>query len=237
MLHSFVSMKTWTRRATILLTFLVLFLSLSVTQFIVALYANSFMLMCDSTVMFVDCITFKVNLNAELGWSENSMRDQVNASGFSLFALILLTTATSVLTMFRIHHNFTENYVNTDAMLGFGIVGLLFDGISFATFHCIHEEESKASETLNMSSAWLHVLSDTLRSVATISVGLFLTEDTDLSGNTDVKIDSYAALCANGLVLLSCIPAVFDWYAQHQALRKGDYVSIVTEEEDEVQIE
>jgi len=236
MLEDLLPVKSWTRRASILLTTLILFFSLSVTQFVVALYANSFMLLCDSCVMFVDSITFKVNLNAELGWSENTKRDQVHASGFSLAALLLLTTITSVLTAFRIYHNFTNNHVNSAAMLGFGIVGLCFDVICFFTFHCLFEKEhGEESQELNMSSAWLHVLSDTLRSVSTIAVAVFMTEDTDLGGRTDVKIDSYAALGANGLVFLSAIPALCEWYSQNQTLKSGDYLAIVTKDDDQLE--
>jgi len=238
MLEDLIPMKSWSRRASILLTVLTLFFSLSVTQFVVALYANSFLLLCDSCVMFVDCITFKVNLNAELGWSANTARDQINASGFSILALLTLTTITSVLTAFRIRHNFTENYVNTSDMLGFGLVGLLFDFISFFIFHCVYEQESsQESQELNMSSAWLHILSDTLRSVSTIAVAVFLTEDSGIGGRASVKVDSIAALCANGLVMLCAIPAVIGWYSQNQALRNGDYIQVVTEPDADAQLE
>jgi len=229
--------ESWTPRASILLTVFTLFASLSIIQFVVALYANSFMLLCDSCVMFVDCVTFKVNLNAELGWSENTKRDQLHASGFSIAALLLLTTITSVLTAFRIHRNFTKNHVNSNAMLGFGLIGLAFDVVSFFTFHCMFTEEGgEDSQQLNMSSAWLHVLSDTLRSVSTIAVAIFMTEDTQLNGREDVELDSYAALCANALVFLSAIPALCEWYSQNKALAEGDYMSLVTEE-DEQQLE
>jgi len=226
----------WSGRATVLAVFLACFLTLAGVQVFVAISGNSFLLLCDACVMFVDSITFMINLLAELGMSENSIRDQVNASGISLLALLVLTTATSVLTMMRIHHNFTDNKVDTWSMLGFGVIGLTVDIISFSTFHCLFDNDTAGhSEKLNMTSAWLHVLSDTLRSLCTITVGLILTIDTDINDKGDIYVDSYAALCANALVILTAIPSVMEWWSLRQSLKQGDYVAIDCSQEPQLE--
>eukprot|EP00494_Astrolonche_serrata_P004079 UN04089 len=56
-------------------------------------------------------------------------------------------------------------------MLIFGCVGLFVDCLNFYVFYdWLPAHDVDVAKSLNMGSAWFHLVSDTLRSVSTITV-------------------------------------------------------------------
>lgn len=219
----------WNSNITTLVTAFVLFMGIAIVQSVGAVYANSLALLGDATSMGVDAFSFLGNLYAECNQgSKNGERDRLISSACSVLILMAVTVFFIVDAIKRLLHPVTtmDEAVNPQAVMGFAVMGLIFDIIS-GVMYCrgrrknrerIHEENPGAAQ-LNMHSAMLHIASDSIRSITTLIESLLIILGHLNPGETD----TVSSLVVSGLILAGCIGTCFEWFSSARSYwqRKG----------------
>lgn len=191
-----------------------LFASITFAQGIASLVANSLALLGDCASMLVDTLTYAGNIAAETCQTDQRrrIRNQLFASGFSLFVLILITMFITVRAITRlIDYNENDEHVNALIVFVFAIAGLCFDLSSFLAFYFWNKD----AVSLNMKSALLHVFSDTLRSITTLVESIVIWQFEQEGG----KIDAWASIIVSGLIFFGAFGAIVEWIAQFMKYR------------------
>lgn len=191
-----------------------LFASITFAQCIASLVANSLALLGDCASMLVDTLTYAGNIAAETCQTDQRrrIRNQLFASGFSLFVLILITMFITVRAITRLlDYNENDEEVNAFIVFGFAIGGLCFDLSSFLAFYFWNKD----TISLNMKSALLHVFSDTLRSLTTLVESIVIWHFDQAGG----KIDAWASIIVSGLIFFGAFGAIIEWIGQFMKYR------------------
>jgi Co/Zn/Cd efflux system component len=95
-------------------------------------------------------------------------------------------------------------------VFGFALLGICFDGASLCAFYCWGASllGDMDPETLNMGSAFMHVFSDSLRSITTLVESVLIFSFPEVSSAT---FDAWATLVVAGLVLVATVPPLIGW--------------------------
>jgi len=228
---------SWPKDAWTLLVTTVLFGLITVAQLLGAIISRSIALFGDSVSMLVDVITYLSNLYAELSAASayDKKRNQLIASGFSLAVLMILSFAVIYSSVDRLVKDIEGNkeVVDPDIVLVFAIIGIVFDIASCSAFwklsrgtvtgkkepqdSCLPAEVSSADSgsQINMISALLHVLSDSIRSLTTLLEAILI----KYFGTNGEITDACAGIIMFSLILVGGIGAVRKWWETYQNFR------------------
>ena len=145
------------------------------------------------------------------GGGERSLAiGQLVGSGFSLLALVGFASWFLVKAAFDIADlDEAADDVNPWIVFGFACAGLVFDASSLVAFRVWGDPANADSgEKLNMGSALLHVLADSLRSIVTLVESLLIFRFPDTSS---ALFDAWATLVVAGLVIAAAVPPFVAW--------------------------
>lgn len=220
-----------------LITSASLFFTITFLQYIASLpkFANSLALRADCLSMFVDGVSYLGNLAAEWNPNERSKKEvELSVAGLSLTVLLGFTIVFlfEALNEVFIPSRKLDDDVDARIVLGFALLGLLFDVISIYAFfkwsdstflhsHLgghdnaeLQDGQSKGptndtrAKDLNVLSALLHIWSDLLRSLTTlIEAVIILTEPSFASE----KVDGICALIVCSIITLTTVTALVTW--------------------------
>lgn len=222
-----------TNNITTLLTAFSLFMGVCIAQSVGAVYANSLALLGDAASMGVDSLSFLGNLYAECGNHDarRQERDRLISSAASVLVLLTVTMVVVVDAINRLMHPVETDArdVNPEIVLGFALLGLSFDIIS-GVVYCRNKRTSMEDDDaadINMTSAMLHVASDSLRSVVTLLESLLIMLGHANPGQTD----TWSALIVSGIIITGCIATLFSWRKSYHAytIRHGFELLSTTE--------
>lgn len=198
----------------VLLATFSLFMTITVAQLFGAFLSNSLALLADAVSMGVDSLTYLFNICAECRPSEHNSREQdrLISSGFSLIVLFGVTMTFVVQAVQRLLNPVVTDGEVIDAhiVFGFALVGLLFDAISFGLYISNRrkaQQDPASAKTLNMDSAMLHVLSDSLRSITTLVESLLIWLGHLNAGETD----TWSSLIVSTAIILGSIRTFVKW--------------------------
>jgi Co/Zn/Cd efflux system component len=220
----------------------VLFGAITSAQFFAAAIANSNALLVDAVCMAVDTATFLGNILAECtghrsadGASEPTWAELIGA-GFSLWVLVGISAyflAESALGIITQDDDGEE--VDPFIVFGFAVGGLVFDAMSLAAFLSWggkgilglgggdgEQQQGQQGEKLNMGSALMHVLADSLRSITTLVESLLIFYFPEVSS---ALFDSWATLVVAGLVIVAAGPPLVSWARSSLALCRGRHAA------------
>ena len=153
---------------------------------------------------------------------------QLIASGFSLLVLLGVSAwffAEAIVDI--VDPDEAGGEVDPWIVFSFALLGLIFDASSLLAFYCWGSSllGELDPETLNMGSALMHVLSDSLRSVTTLVESLLIFGFPSVSSNL---FDAWATLIVAGLVIVATAPpcgaisvSLVEWISQER--RGGGY--------------
>lgn len=228
------SCADWPKDAWTLLLTTVLFGLITAAQFIGSIAARSLALFGDSVSMLVDVITYLSNLYAELSKASarDKKRNQLIASGFSLGILMGLSFAVVYGAIARLFRDSSkeEEIVDADIVLAFAIIGLIFDVVSCSAFWKLSRgtvrgtgdlqdssgvQEEHSGSQINMISALLHVVSDSMRSLTTLLEAILI----KYFGTNGEKTDAGAAVIVFSLIFVGGIGALRKWWGTFQSFR------------------
>ncbi|KAJ8598760.1 hypothetical protein CTAYLR_009863 [Chrysophaeum taylorii] len=246
--------KSLTGEAKILVVTVALFGVITVVQFFAASISRSTALLVDCASMLVDALTYAANLWAVCAAAESDTdaraRYSLCSSGLSLAVLYGITAwglADAIVDLFT--HKDIEDDLDAWVVLGFGIGGLVFDGLALAAFKawglpntyveyvqtqttdgsdgCIEDEPSSPrtqrdaddASLVNMFSALTHVVADSVRSVTSIVLGALVLLDPKLNGS---QCDDYATLVVAATILLGSAPLLLEWLRLTRVRRDDD---------------
>jgi Co/Zn/Cd efflux system component len=175
-------------------------------QMTAAVVNNSLSMISDSGSMLVDSLTYAVNIYAErrrLRSGADAVRLEVYASLFSVAALIVVTTVMFIDATHRLCCGAAdEKEVDGKIVLGFASGNLAIDVLMCTN---LFYQQSKhgmdanyARKNINMASAIVHVVADTLRTVTGMAAGAI-----ELNPNVDpIVVDAYAAIAVCVFILI-----------------------------------
>lgn len=213
---------------TVLKLLLMLQVMITAAQLVGAVVSNSLMMLGDAIHMVVDLVTYTVNYCAErnkttctLGQPLAALLSSCTLAGASIFIIY-----ESVL---RVTEDTSEENLNMSIVIGFTIFQIFVDIASVALF-CIYKIDlhghshgggqhdgchghdgcgtthDNQGSTLNMASAFLHVMADMFRSIAMLTTVIVIEAgDTDpamADAITAITI-SVVAICASVFVIYS----------------------------------
>jgi len=229
---------SWPKDAWTLLLTTVLFGIITVAQLFCAIISKSLALFGDSISMLVDVITYLSNLYAELSTASayEKKRNQLVAAGFSLAILMILSFWVIYSATARLVKDIEEGQevVDPDIVLVFAIIGIMFDILSCTAFWklsrqtvrgdaVIHDPNSVPTEPssggsgsqINMISALLHVLSDSIRSLTTLMEAILI----KWFGTNGEITDAVAGLIMFSIIVAGGIGALKKWWKTVQEFR------------------
>jgi len=232
------SLISWPKDAWTLLLTTVLFGIITVAQLFCAIIASSLALFGDSISMLVDVITYISNLYAELSSASayEKKRNQLIAAGFSLAVLMILSFFIIYSATARLVRDIEgdEEVVDPDIVLVFAIIGIMFDILSCTAFWklsrqtvrgdaVIQDSTSASTEQssggsgsqINMISALMHVLSDSVRSLTTLMEAILIKW---FGANGEIT-DAVAGLIMFTIIVAGGIGALKKWWKTVQEFR------------------
>ena len=223
----------WSRNAKTFFVSLVMTSTITSAQVAGALIANSTALLADCASMAVDAITYAFNLLAECKQEPDerkSRRNALIASGFSFFALILISIIFLIQGISDLEaHTWDDDSdsnstsgsssngdVNPYIVFGFAVGGLVFDLVSLIPYMlygcpCIKKnkglDEAATSEEANLCSAFMHISADLLRSFTTLTESILIWA----YGINGDQADAYATVIVLATIIIGLIKPVYDW--------------------------
>mmetsp|Transcript_3038 Transcript_3038/g.3617 ORF Transcript_3038/g.3617 Transcript_3038/m.3617 type:complete len:356 (+) Transcript_3038:250-1317(+) len=214
------------RNVRILWILLVANTSFTIAQFVGAYVADSLSMLGDSSTMALDSFTYMLNIYAEKKKTVGTIKTarlEVYVASFSVFTLILVTAFLLWDAISRLVSSKTEN-VRADIMLNFSVANLVVDIIScgmFSVKFLKNEEEPTAdtcqddvskrknskdsdalasSETdLNMASAFVHLVADTLRTITVMVTAIVV--DVDSKDVNSKDADAVSSIIVSIIIL------------------------------------
>ncbi|GAB5359553.1 hypothetical protein AAMO2058_000553700 [Amorphochlora amoebiformis] len=204
-----------------------LFLTIATAQLVGALIANSMALLADTASMFLDAATYGINIYAESQPKQNQFQTHMRmlvASGVSFFALFAITLYFLIdASMELASEEADDGEVNAYIVLGFALVGLVFDFASLFPYCRFGVSQGSVDEAgkLNMCSALSHIISDTMRSFTTLVESIVIL-NSDTNGH---RADSVASIVVSALIITGILISLAEWLRDIRKLyasRGGD---------------
>lgn len=222
---------------------IILFGSITAAQFLAAAVARSEALLIDSVSMLVDTLTYVVNLCAAKCHHDVA---ELTAAGISIVVLLAASVWGIVEACGQLLHPTSGAALSPDIVLVFGIWGIIFDCLSclgfykwgrhflFSSSRKRYEEfdggptdsiapvaseerqQTSASSSINMRSAFMHVGADFLRSLIIVGEGMAV----KFEGTQGRASDSIAALIVSATILLGAVGAIVPLLRQVIAWRR-----------------
>jgi len=117
---------------------IILFVTITVAQYIGAFVSKSLALFGDSATMTIDVVTYIMNLYAEVSTSLPAVkqRNQLISSGLSIGILMGLSAFLIIDAILRLseQRRGDEESVNADIVIVFAVLGLIIDVVSCSAF-------------------------------------------------------------------------------------------------------
>lgn len=208
------------RNSRVLIVAIVLFATITVTQFAAAIAAHSNALLVDCASMLADTISYIFNLISECSRSEDErsrMRRGLISSFMSIIVLCAITTwglADSIQILF-VDSGAVPDTLEPYPVLIFGSLGIAVDLLTLAAFKVwgfqIDENqtaETESSSFVNMCSAFAHVLADCIRSITSVILGIVVIYDKSVNGSV---CDAIATLVVAATIIVGIVPLVVKW--------------------------
>jgi hypothetical protein len=180
-----------------------LFGLITAAQYVAAKAAASEALMADCVSMAVDALTYLLNIFVEAREGKYFHRElqliipAISLSVLVYFSVDMLLEARETLA----GHDEPED-VNPYIIMGFSLLGIVFDAIALRAFLKAADKES-----VNMFAAFAHVGADFIRSITTLVASVLI-----LASSLDGKrIDSWACIIVTLLILMGVVFAVVEW--------------------------
>jgi len=202
-----------TKKIRTLSTAFVLFTTIATAQLIGALLANSVALLADTASMFLDAVTYAVNIYAEAQPQEDKAKTQrrmLIASGVSFFTLLGITLFFLIDGIMLLQNGSDGGDVNPYIVLGFAIAGIIFDFVSLLPYCIFGVEQGDPSDhtgKMNMCSALVHLVSDTLRSFTTLIESILII----LGHVNGTEADAVASIVVSSLIIVGLIHSIYEW--------------------------
>ena len=210
--------------------------SFAAIQLVAAIMANSLSMVSDSGSMMVDSIAYMLNIVLErrkhlLGAKAVKLWEVV-ISILSVGLLTIVTLFSLVDASSRLHRHDDGDDVDGRIVFGFAVGNFALDIAMCSNyfFHLRHRKRMQsvqdqirheAKNELNMVSAFVHLLADTLRTITSMIAGIL--EDT--MKDKAISIDSIATFVVCGAIFLA---ASFVFYEAAQQLREYRALDEVT---------
>jgi len=216
--------------------FFVLNTTFATAQMTAAVVANSLSMVSDSASMIVDSLTYAVNIYAErqrVKSGKDSARAEVYASIFSVLALIVVTIVMFFDAADRLCcSEASDESVDGSYVLGFASGNLVID-IAMSLHVCWQQRKARiaekvrdgtmAQQEINLTSAVVHVLADTLRTITGMVAGAI-----ELGPDSDPrKVDAVASIVICVLIVFGASFVLRAAVNQLRALRYSDRVVLL----------
>lgn len=172
-----------------------LFFTISVAQTVGAVVANSEAMMADVISMYVDTLTYFLNMLVEVCDSPRwRLRLELIVPAVSLTALVYFTVQQlrESLSTLREWPQAAGDDVSPSIVFGFAAWGLLFDALSLWAFM------RNGDRQVNMKSALMHVGADFLRSGTTLVDSALIA----VFPFDSVKMDAWSSIVVSAVILL-----------------------------------
>ena len=225
--------------ARTLLVLLVFNTSFAVAQVVAAGVANSLSMYGDSATMMLDSLTYAVNIYAECKKSPNeaaSLRVELIATCFSIATLVAVTGFLMWDAASRLRSGNRGQGVQVDIMLEFSMANLVIDVVACVVFlsritrermeqagrrvgiaeHVQMEQEFEDSG-LNMCSAFVHLLADTLRTITVLTSSIVVEEIAEVSS---FKADAVSSLVVSTIILAASLFLTFETIQQFKRYKR-----------------
>jgi len=201
------------------------------TQLVAAAVANSLSMFSDSGSMLVDSFAYLVNIVLErrkhqLGPSKTKLWE-VYASVTSVGLLVAMTVFAIVDATARLKNDDEDDESTVDGKIVFAFAAgnLVLDVVMCFNYcyqlrhnrHNTLQEEivRETRDELNMVSAFVHLIADTLRSLTSIIAGVL----EDRYEDDAVKIDAIATYIVCGAILLAATFVFYESFLQYREYR------------------
>jgi len=189
-----------------------LFGTVTAFQTVGALVAHSEAMLADSCAMWVDCMTYALNILAEAcqgRWFEKYLKTAIPA--ISLTTLIYATTCVlqdAISELKGEEGDDDDDDVNPYIVLGFSLWCMCFDFTALVAFFRNHRRSTgKSGVSINMLVACSHVAADFCRSVTTIVESMLI-----MVFKFDGKItDAWACVVVSMVILLGTLFPIWKW--------------------------
>jgi len=186
----------------------------TVLQSVGAYFANSLSMMGDSITMVVDCVTYLLNIYTEIQKSEIQMThgEQISSSSkLEKYVTVVSGLSLLVVTSFLMYDASSRlisesgiDPVNPFIMLGFTLVNLIINIVGCLTFSGLCEKKDYRKvdrHSLNMTSAFVHLVADTMRTLTVLSSSLVVL----LTSGDAVEADAIGSLVVSTLIIFAVL--------------------------------
>ena len=194
----------FTENMSVLALTAALFAIITILQALAARIAKSDALLADCASMAVDALTYLLNIFVEAREGKAFHRElQIIAPTISLSMLAYFTVSMLLEakeTLFAKAGTEADDDVNPTIIMGFAILGIVFDAIALRAFL---KDADKGS--MNMFAAFAHVGADFLRSTVTLVAAILI-----MRGYDGIRTDAWACVAVTGLIFAGILFAIYE---------------------------
>jgi Co/Zn/Cd efflux system component len=191
---------------------LALFGTVTSAQTIGAIIAHSEAMLADSCAMWVDCMTYMLNIFAEASagkWFHKHC--QVAIPAISMTTLIYATTTVlheAIRTINSGNGSDDDDDVNPHIVLGFSLWCMCFDFTALSAFvRNQREKKSSGGVPINMLVACAHVAADFCRSVTTLTESMLIM----VFKFDGTSTDAWSCVIVSCIILLGTAFPIWEW--------------------------
>lgn len=210
--------------------------SFAVAQVVAATAANSLSMYGDSATMLLDSLTYTLNIYAECHKSTSvaaSLRLELIATTFSILTLLGVTVFLMWDAAARLESVNRGQGVQADIMLEFSVANLVVDVVACVVFlsritgERQEKEEMRArmerggeeyeATGLNMCSAFIHLLADTLRTITVLTSSILVEEVEEVNS---FKADAISSLIVSTTILIVTFFLMYETVQQYKRYKQ-----------------